>query len=125
MDQKKLAFADDQRSLAQPVEQLVAIGRFQNRLNRVEPMRRAISRGDDQQMKIVVAQDRLRGGSQIFHGAQYRERVRASIHEITDEPQPIAGWIESDQVEQLPEFCVAALDVSDDVVPHWKASRCN
>ena len=65
--------------------------------------------------KSWLPSTRDRGVAQRLHLAQHRERVRAAIDEVADEPQPVAARREADQLEKLAELGVTALDVADRV----------
>src|SRR5690242_7750671 len=81
-------------------------------------MRPPMTGRDDEQVQIVIAEHRGCGRTERLHGAKHRQRIRTSIHQIADEPQPVARRLEGDDVEKLAEFRVAALNVADDVVTH-------
>ena len=123
MDEQPFAFAHHQRPRAQPSEQLVAIGRIEDRPERIVPVGSAMAGSDGQQMQIVVPQHRDRGVAEFFHGSQHRQRIGAAVDEVANQPQAIAGWIEGDQLEQLPELGMAALNIADDIVAHWESRR--
>ena len=113
-----LALAHDERARREPVDEVGAIGRGEDVVERVAAMRRAVARGDGQQVQVVVAEHDLRRVAQRLHLAQDRERTGAAVDEVADEPQPVARRREPDQVEQLHELLVAALQVADRVVRH-------
>ena len=58
---------------------------------------------------------------QRLHLAQHGERRRAAVDEVAGEPQPVALGREADDLQQLAELRVAALDVADGVVAHVTA----
>ena len=118
MHEQPLALDDDERTASQPVEQFVAVGRLEDRRERVVPMRLRVAGGDGQQMEIVVAEDGDRRIAQRLHFAQRGERIGSAIDDIADEPQPVLARREADQLEQLAELGVAALDVADRVEAH-------
>ena len=78
-------------------------------------MQLRVSGGDGQQMEVVVAENGDRGVAQRFHFAQRGERIRSAVHDIADDPQPVLARREADQIQQLAELGVAALDVADRV----------
>ena len=84
----------------------------------------SMPRGSRQQVEVVVAENRHRRIAQCFHFAQDGERIGAAIDEVADEPQPIFAGGESDQLEQLAELGVTALDVADRVQAHRKNEAC-
>ena len=81
-------------------------------------MRLAVAGGDRQQVEVVVAEHGDGGVAQRHHLAQHGERAGAAVDEIADEPQPVVARREADEVEQLAELRVAALDVADRVERH-------
>ncbi len=118
MHHQQLAAANHEGTCSQPRQQFIAIGRAQDRVKRVLPVRGAVARGDGQQVEVVIAEDGDGCGPEPPDGAQDRERVGAAIDEVPHQPEQIGGRIEGDHFEQLPEFGVASLDVADDVVAH-------
>ena len=101
------------------MQEIIAIRRREDRRDRVVPMRPRVSRRHGQQMQIVVAENGDGRRAERFHFAQYRERIRAAVDEIADQPQAIGGLRKSDELEQVAELGVAALDVADRVEAHW------
>ena len=86
MHKYPLAFNDDKRPRRQPANQFIAVGGREDRVERVVAVRSTMPGGDGQQMEVVIAQYGGRGIAQLYHLAQDRERFRAAIHEVTDEP---------------------------------------
>ena len=115
-----VGFADDERSCAQPREQLFAVRRVEDRVQRVVTVWPAVPRSDSQQMEIVISEDRNCRTSHRPHRSQHAERVRPAIHQVADQPQTVAGCIEPDQIQKLPKFRVATLDIADDIVTHGR-----
>ena len=69
----------------------------------------------------VRVRDRVsaRGQSaQLAHLAQHLERRGSAVHQVADQPEAVRRCGEADEVEQLAELGVAALDVADRVVRH-------
>jgi hypothetical protein len=64
-------------------------------------MRLAVTRGDGEQMKIVVAEHGDHRRAKGFHRAQHAERIGAAIDQVSDQPQAIVSWRETDQIEEL------------------------
>ena len=69
---EQLAFEDNQRLPAQPREQFVAVGGFENRGQRVATVRRAMPCRDDQQVEVMIAEHGGGRGAERLHGAQDR-----------------------------------------------------
>ena len=86
MDEQQITLYDNQGPPGEPVQQLVAIRRLENRRDRVLLMRPRMSRGHGQQMQVVVAEHRDRRGAETLDLAQHRERIRTAVDEIADEP---------------------------------------
>ena len=112
-----------QLAAAQPVEQLVAIGRREYFVERVAAMGFAHAGRDDEQMQIVIAEHGHRALAQAAHEAQRLERLRAAIDEIADEPQRVRRRIEAQRVEEPAQLVVAALNVADGVGAHVRRKR--
>ena len=64
---------------------------------RVLPVHPLVTRGDGQQMEVVVAEDRDGGVAERLHFAQHGERVGAAVDEVADQPQPVAARREADE----------------------------
>ena len=60
----------------------------------------------------MVAEDAL--GVHPCRPAQHAERVRAAVHEIAGEPDPVRRGVWSEHAEQRIESLAAPLDVTDD-----------
>ena len=118
MDEQTIVFLHDQRPSRQPIDQFVAIGRGENRVERIAAMRLAMAGRDRQQMKIVIAEHSDRRVAKRDDFAQHGERIGSAIDEIADQPQPIVVARKGDRVEELTQLDVTALDVADRVVRH-------
>ena len=122
MHHQQVSVDDRKGPMREPVGQFVAVRRFENRRQRVIPMRVAVPRCDGQQVEIVIAEHGHRGVAQRFNLAQHAERVRSAIDEVAGQPQPVGGRREADQRQQVAELGMTALDVADRVVRHEKRS---
>src|SRR5215813_8999873 len=69
-------------------------------------------------MQIVVAQDRYGTISQCLNKPQYLQRLRATVHQITSKPEPIAGTIKVQTVEQGKQGRKTALYIANSVNGH-------
>jgi len=118
VDHDEVALRYDERARGEPRDERVAVGRREDRVQRVLAVRLAVAGGDRQQMEVVVAEHRDRCVTERHHLAQHGERSGPAVDEVADQPQPVARRREADDVEQLAEFGVAALDVADRVVGH-------
>ncbi len=120
MDEQRIALDDDERPALQPMQELVAVGGRENRRDRVAAMRFRMPGSDGEKMEIVVSEDGDCRIAERLHLAQHGERFGSAVDEVADEPEPVAAARrEADQLEQLAELRVAALDVADRVVAHW------
>ncbi len=111
------------RTGLQPVEQMVAIGRIEHRLETaIGALERGGAAGHREEMQIVVAEYDDRRFAQRRHPSQHRERVRPAIDQVSDEPQPVAPRIEVDLREERFELDGATLHVADGVDRHGRLS---
>lgn len=74
--------------------------------------------GHGEKEQVVIAQYGLGGEAKILDQAQDAEGVRASVDEITDEPEPIGAGLKGDAVQQIAERVEAPLNVADRVGGH-------
>ena len=119
MDEQTVALDDHQRPAREPVQQLVAIGRLEDRRERVLPVRLRVAGGDRQQMEIVVAEHGRRAASPSAFTS--RSTASDSGPRLTRSPTSHSRSSrarEADELEQLAELRVAALDVADRVEAH-------
>jgi hypothetical protein len=113
--EREASFGMEQRTRANPVEQLVAIARLQDVLERVAATRRLEPFGDAQKVKVVIAEHDERRVPERLDEAQALERRRAAVHEIADEPQLVARRIERDRIDEPLQGPEAALQIADGV----------
>jgi hypothetical protein len=66
-------------------------------------------------MQVVVAEHGHRAVAQALHEAQAAQRIGTAVDEIADEPETVAGGVESDPAQQRLERREAALQVADRV----------
>ena len=118
MHQQPVVFLHDQRPSCQPIDQLVAIGRGENRVERIAAMRLSMAGRNRQQMKIVIAEHGHRRVAERDDFAQHGERPGSAIDEVANQPQPIDGARKADRVEELTQLGVTTLDVADRVMCH-------
>ena len=110
-----------QRAAAQPVKQPVAVGRIQHHLQGVAAFADEVAlgfAGQAQQINIVIAQHGDGGFAQIADKAQRAERFRATVNQIADKPEAVAGGVEFHLVEQCKQLVVTALNVTNRVPCH-------
>ena len=107
-----------QRPGDQPVEQCVAIGRREDLVERVVVAHARLAEAHGQQMQIVIAEHHGGGIAQRADPAQHLERVGAAIHQIADQPEPVAVGGEFQAGEQRAQFRVAALHIADRIKRH-------
>ena len=86
MHEQQVTLHHYQRTAGEPVQELVAIRRFEDGRDRVLLVRPHMSRGHGQQMQIVVAENGSGRGAEALYLAQDRERIRTAVDEIADEP---------------------------------------
>ena len=111
MDHQPAVIEVCERAAADPVEQLGAIGRGKDVVVSVGPMGFAQSRGNRQQVQVVIAEH---GGDPLTlfdHPAKRVKRARAAIDQIAGQPERRFGRKLFDQAEERVE---ATLQVADD-----------
>ncbi len=69
-------------------------------------------------MQIVVTQHGDGAIAERFDESQRGKRGRPPIDQVADEPEPVPGIVEVDQIEQTPQRLVTALNVTDRVDGH-------
>jgi len=111
-------FGNGERPLREPVEQVGAIRRFENRRERVVAMRVAMTGRNRQEVQVVIAKHGDGGIAKRDHFAQHGERIRTAIDEIAGQPQPVARRGEPDQRQEIAEFRMATLYVADRIKRH-------
>jgi hypothetical protein len=104
--------------MTQPLEQFIPIGRVENIVEGVRGMRPLDSFRYDEEREIVIAEHRDGAASQTLHKPHDRERLRATIDEIANEPQGVACGFEPDPVQQPQQLIMAALNIADGVGTH-------
>ncbi len=105
----------DEFLLAQPVDQVGAIGRIENGLERIGAFQALDIVRHGQQVQIMVAQHRDGRAAQVAHETQRLERLRAAVHHIAGQPQAITGRAEIDPLQQATKGFQATLQVADSV----------
>ena len=118
MHHHEAAVGHDQRARGEPRDECIPVRRGEDRVECVAAVGLAMAGRDGEQVEVVVAEHAHGGVAQRHHLAQHRERSGAAIDEVADEPQPVLARREADQVEELAELGVAALDVADGVMGH-------
>ncbi len=108
----------------QPIDELLPVGRLQYVTKGVARMPLVRTFCHNQQRQIVIAKHSDRAFAQPLHEAHGRKRVRATIDQIADEPQPIVALVVAAALEQPHQRVVAALDVTDCVSRHCKRACC-
>jgi len=89
-----------QRPVAQPGEQLVAVGGGEDAAQRVVAMRLYKILRDCQQVQVMVAQH---GGHTLSHGtrpAQHRERIGAAVDQVAHQPDTVMRRVEAELFQQ-------------------------
>jgi hypothetical protein len=69
-------------------------------------------------MQVVIAENGDRRFAEATYEAEYFERLRAPVDEVSDEPESVSVSIEVKSGEQLFELDKAALHVADGVGWH-------
>src|SRR5262245_60578702 len=106
------------RARAQPSEQLIAIRRAQDFIQRVFALARLADERDREQMQVVIAEHDDRGVAQLLDSTQYAERFGATVDEVADEPDAVCFRVEVNLFEKPIELGAATLNVADGVGCH-------
>jgi hypothetical protein len=88
-----------QGSVAQPREEVVTVGSCEHIRKGILRLEASPTMRDCQEMEIVVAQYRYSPVPQGLDKPQYLQRLRATVHEITGEPELVACTIKMQTVE--------------------------
>ena len=118
MHEREAVLDVHERTRAQPIEQLGAIGRREHFVQGVALLRALHALGHAEQVEVVVADHRDRRIAQRAHEAQAGEGVGAAVDEVAHEPQAVVRAVEGDGVEQALERLEAALQVAYRVGRH-------
>ena len=78
---------------------------------RMQVLRLAVA--DCQQMQFVVTQHCDGFITQLFDKTQTGQRFRASVDQVAGKPETVPGGVETDQVQQVHQFIVTALQIAD------------
>ena len=112
-----------QRPGREPLEQGIAVGGGQDFVQGIVAANPGTARGHGQQVQIMIAEGDRRCGAEGANSAQHRQRVRAAVDQVANEPEAIAIRAEAQGGEQRAEFGIAALYVADRVQRHQVPSR--
>src|SRR5690349_10613840 len=104
--------------MSQPVDQLVAVRCIEHIRKRVIRAQLGATRGDRDQMQVVIAEHADRARAQSAYEAQSAQRIRTAIDKIADQPQSVVIGIESEALEELRERVKAALDIANRISCH-------
>jgi len=103
---------------AQPIEEFLAIRCFQHLLQSIVFERLGAAFSDHQQMQIVIAKHGDSTVTQVFHEAQYGQRIRSAVDQIADKPKSVTRGIKANFVKQPLHCTEAALNVTNCVSRH-------
>ena len=107
-----------QRTVAQPLQQLVPVRCLHQLLQLVFLLERGDAIGDRQQVQIVVAEHGDGSVAQPLDEAQGIERVWAAGDQIAAQPEYVVSGIELGQIQQTAQVVVTALDIANKTVRH-------
>jgi hypothetical protein len=107
----------EERPPGEPVQEDLAVGRFQHVLERVPCAHRSSAARGAQEMHVVVAEHAAR--VERAHQAQRAGRVGPAVDEVADRLQPVRGRIEAQELQEPLQLDAAALDVAhEDAAGH-------
>ena len=79
-------FRMQQRLPPQPAEQFVPVGCLEHVVEGIPTTLARHAGGDHQQVDVVVAEHGHRARAEPGHVAQHRERLAATVYQVTDQP---------------------------------------
>ena len=113
MDHQESALLVEERLPGEEVAEVVRFGVGQHAFQRV----RAPGLRDPgvlrQQVEVVVPEDEAHRLPLVARPAEHPQRVRPPVHQVADEPDPIAPPTVADAGQQLPEGAEAPLHIPD------------
>ena len=115
MHQHVVALDMQERPGAQPRDELLAVGRVEHILEGVALAGFLDALGHADEVQVVIAQHRHSGGAEVLYEAQAAQRIGAAVHEVADEPEPVAARVEADLFDERLEGREAALEIADRV----------
>ena len=89
MDHEVITFTVKKRSMQEPFDERVPIGRLENVIERVSRLSIASPAASRDQMQVMVPEHDDRAIVEIADKTKNVERARSAVHEIADEPQAI------------------------------------
>lgn len=118
VNHEKRCFAMMEGLATKPGDQLIAVARVQDVVNRILVSYRSNVFRYCEQEEIMIAEHQTDGIAETSYESEEGEGVRASIDEVAGQPQSIRLWIERNSIEEPCEWIEAALDVADCVYGH-------
>ena len=109
-----------QRPQQQPLDESVAVGRREHRVQRVGAAAALYAARHSEQVQIVVAEHHHGVVAEVAHQAERRERVRTAVDEIADEPQPVAVGREFQPGEEGTQLLDTPLQIADGIARHCR-----
>ena len=113
MDQGLVTLYMHHGKAAQPIDQFIPVRRLEYIAQSVVIAQPGKSPGHRNEMQVVIAKHAYRAITQSTNIAKHGQRIWSAIDQIADEPQTIAFRIKRYFVDQLAQFVIAALNVTD------------
>ena len=101
---------DHEGAAAQPVDELVAVRRLEDLPDGVLAVDLARSRGDGEQVQVMVAEDRLGPVAEAHHESERLEGLRPAVDEVAEKEKLRVG---GNLLEQPLKALEASLQVAD------------
>ena len=108
--------AEDEGPGPQPVEEVIAVRRLQDRPKGIGGLSGARSERDREQVQVVVAEHALR--TEPDGPPQHPERVGATVHEVAREPDAIRRGVRVEPAKKRVECLQTPLHVANDPGGH-------
>src|SRR5215510_1194984 len=111
-----------QGPVSQPREEVVTIGGCEHIRKGILRLEASPTVRDSQEMEVVVAQHCEGTFPQGLNKPKYLQRLRATVHENTGEPELVACTIKMQTVEQGEQGSKTALHISNRINGHLRLS---
>ncbi|EIJ45191.1 hypothetical protein GWL_46310 [Herbaspirillum sp. GW103] len=114
VDDQVALLVDGQGPVAQPVDELLAVGGIEDVIQGIVAMRGSDTAGHGQQVQVVIAQNSPGALAHLHHGAQGLQGLGAAVDEVAGEDELLLVFFRNIGQQAL-QRRIASLQVTDDV----------